>query len=365
MCLDCQCSVVGNLLDTILAPNHPSSPEGIYTKCSKSIVMGNIILDCPGREGCINMKGEDSGDYSSEESICEANNISFRTLPTESCVGINLGSPNINCVGNTIAKTKKGIVAGYDCLIQGNKILKVQTTAIEVIPGVTDTVVVIKNNTIKTTGKVANDCWGILYTLSGSLVAKSIEVSNNTIIGFVGNVRLPMRFFNLSSGAVGKFICKGNTISDGDYACLLTSGVFTYVDFSDNTMHAIDNPTIAFFTSATSTASSLIGNSHNGGKWNVAQESITQATSRTTGVTLNAMQGAITLVSAAGSATYQSFTVTNSLVLATDTPRVSQKSGTDLYETFVTNVAAGSFKVTFRTTGGTTTEQPVLQFSIN
>jgi len=41
-----------------------------------------------------------------------------------------------------------------------------------------------------------------------------------------------------------------------------------------------------------------------------------------------------------------------------------QKSGADLYELFVTNVAAGSFKITFFTTGGTTTEQPVFHFNV-
>ena len=91
---------------------------------------------------------------------------------------------------------------------------------------------------------------------------------------------------------------------------------------------------------------------------------VTQITSRTTGVTLNKTNGAITLVSAAGSATYQSFTVTNSTVAATDTIIINQKSGTDLYEVIITAVAAGSFRVTFRTTGGTTTEQPVFNFSV-
>lgn len=91
---------------------------------------------------------------------------------------------------------------------------------------------------------------------------------------------------------------------------------------------------------------------------------VTQITSRTTGVTLNTVSGAITLVSAAGTATAQTFTVTNSAVAATDVVVVSQKSGTDLNEIFVTNVAAGSFKITFFTTGGTTTESPVFNFAV-
>jgi len=91
---------------------------------------------------------------------------------------------------------------------------------------------------------------------------------------------------------------------------------------------------------------------------------VTQSSSRTTGVTLNKVTGEITLVSAAGSTTPASFTVTNSAVAATDTIVVSQQSGSDLYEIFVTNVAAGSFKITFFTTGGTTTEQPKFNFAV-
>jgi hypothetical protein len=91
---------------------------------------------------------------------------------------------------------------------------------------------------------------------------------------------------------------------------------------------------------------------------------VTQATNRTTGVTLNKTNGAITLVSAAGTATWQSFTVTNSTVAATDVVVLSQKSGTDLYMMHVTAVAAGSFRISFATTGGTTTEQPVFNFAV-
>jgi len=91
---------------------------------------------------------------------------------------------------------------------------------------------------------------------------------------------------------------------------------------------------------------------------------VTQATSRTTGVTLNKTAGAITLFSAAGTTTATSFTVTNSTVAATDVIILNQKSGTDLYDLMVTAVAAGSFRITFRTTSGTTTETPVFNFAV-
>jgi len=92
--------------------------------------------------------------------------------------------------------------------------------------------------------------------------------------------------------------------------------------------------------------------------------SVTQGTNRTTGVTLNKTNGAITLVSAAGTTAWQSFTVSNSTVATTDTVIVNQKSGTDLYEIHVTAVGAGSFRLTYRTTAGTTIEQPVFNFAV-
>ncbi len=91
---------------------------------------------------------------------------------------------------------------------------------------------------------------------------------------------------------------------------------------------------------------------------------VTQGTSRTTGVTLNKVCGAITLVSAAGSTAIQSFTVTNSAVVATDTIIINQKSGTDKYRIYITAVGAGSFEVSFATLSGTTTEQPVFNFAV-
>jgi hypothetical protein len=91
---------------------------------------------------------------------------------------------------------------------------------------------------------------------------------------------------------------------------------------------------------------------------------VTQTGSRTTGVTINTLSGAITLISAAGSTSWQSFTVTNSQVAATDLIVVNQKSGTDLYRINVTAVGTGSFRITYATTAGTTTEQPVFNFAV-
>jgi hypothetical protein len=91
---------------------------------------------------------------------------------------------------------------------------------------------------------------------------------------------------------------------------------------------------------------------------------VTQGTSRTTGVTLNKTNGAITMFTAAGSMIAATFTVTNSTVAATDTIILNQKSGTNLYVLLVTAVAAGSFNITFYTTGGVASDAPVINFSV-
>ena len=91
---------------------------------------------------------------------------------------------------------------------------------------------------------------------------------------------------------------------------------------------------------------------------------VTQLTSRTTGVTLNKRCGTVTMFSAAGSATAATFTVTNSTVGANDVIILNQASGTNLYVLAVTAVVAGSFNITFLTTGGTATDAPVINFAV-
>lgn len=91
---------------------------------------------------------------------------------------------------------------------------------------------------------------------------------------------------------------------------------------------------------------------------------VTQLTSRTTGVTINALAGAITLFSVAGSTTSSSFVVTNSKVAATDVIIVNEKSGTDTYTMDVTAVGAGTFTITSNTKTGTTVESPVFNFVV-
>lgn len=91
---------------------------------------------------------------------------------------------------------------------------------------------------------------------------------------------------------------------------------------------------------------------------------ITQITSRATAVTINTYTGQITMFAAAGSATAASFTVNDSLVKATDTIELVPASATNVYLVQVTAVAAGSFQITYFTTGGTASDSPILNFVV-
>lgn len=91
---------------------------------------------------------------------------------------------------------------------------------------------------------------------------------------------------------------------------------------------------------------------------------VVQGISRITPVTIDKVCGSITMFSAAGSTTAATFVVNNSTVTINDTIIVNQRSGTNLYDLLVTAVANGSFNITFRTTGGTATDAPVINFSI-
>lgn len=91
---------------------------------------------------------------------------------------------------------------------------------------------------------------------------------------------------------------------------------------------------------------------------------VTQLTSRTTGVTLNAPVGTITLVSALNSATDSTFTLTNSFIEAGDVVLVTQKSGADPRRIAVTATAAGSCAITSASISGASTESPVYNFVV-
>ena len=104
------------------------------------------------------------------------------------------------------------------------------------------------------------------------------------------------------------------------------------------------------------------------GYGNGAGSAVTQGTSRTTDVTINAVCGQITLFptnKGAGTPGYFTFNVLNSTVSASDVIILNMASGTaDTYINTVTAVSNGSFRVQMFMYAGAPLESPVLSFAV-
>jgi len=99
-----------------------------------------------------------------------------------------------------------------------------------------------------------------------------------------------------------------------------------------------------------------------------AQGTVTQATSKSTGVTLNKSAGQITMNNASlATATNVTFTLTNSLISANDILILNVGSGATAgaYNCWVSGLSAGSATVTLRNiSGGSLSEAVVLNFAL-
>lgn len=112
-----------------------------------------------------------------------------------------------------------------------------------------------------------------------------------------------------------------------------------------------------------------------GGAWTLISDmmgartcTVTQATSKSTGVTCAGVSGVITMNAAALAAAAEvGFTVTDTAVAATDAVALSIKSGAtaDSYQVAVDAVAAGSFRITMsNVSAGSLSEAVVLNFKV-
>jgi hypothetical protein len=95
-----------------------------------------------------------------------------------------------------------------------------------------------------------------------------------------------------------------------------------------------------------------------------ARGAVTQLTSRVTAVTLNTLCGAITLFNKTTTAgLVESFVVNNSNVAIGDTIIVNVK-GTGIFFAFITDVNAGSFRISIHTPAAQTIQAPVVYFTV-
>ena len=100
-----------------------------------------------------------------------------------------------------------------------------------------------------------------------------------------------------------------------------------------------------------------------------AQGTVTQATSKSTAVTLNKSAGVITMNNASlATATNATFTLNNNLISANDTVILTISGGqatAGSYNVFANSLAAGSVSITLRNiSGGSLSEAVVINFAL-
>jgi len=193
-----------------------------------------------------------------------------------------------------------------------------------------------------TTGLTPSAATQGAVTVAGTLVAANGGTGQNTyVVGDLLYASTTTALSRLADVATGSVLVSGGTGVAPAYS---------------------STPTVTSLTATTSVLSSGAGGV---GYSTGAGGAVTQGTSRTTGVTLSKTTGAITMFTAAGSATPASFTVTNTTVAATDVIVLNIKSGaSNTYVLSVTTVAAGSFNITFYTTGGVASDTPIINFAV-
>jgi hypothetical protein len=233
------------------------------------------------------------------------------------------------------------------------------TIAITALPAATaaattDVLPIVQGGTTK---QVTN---ALLFTNSTLVTPALGTPSSGTLTNCTG-LPIATGVANLGTG-VATFL---TTPSSANLLAALTDETGTGANVFANTPTLV-TPNIGAATGTSLTATGAIVSTGTAGVGYAtgAGGTITQGSSRTTGVTINKRCGAITMFSAAGSATAASFTVTNSTVGANDVIILNQASGTNLYNLLVTAVTAGSFNITFLTTGGTATDAPVINFAV-
>lgn len=176
---------------------------------------------------------------------------------------------------------------------------------------------------------------------NGPRVLRKITPSANDFLGFDSNKKLVRKAgVSGTSDIVTTPIITGGLTASGSGANDFSASTGTFK--TSTGAGTLSGDTVAkSLLVTTSSATGLGYGTGTGG-------TVTQATDRSTGVTLSKLSGAITMNAASLAAGAEvSFTVTNTLVAATDVPVVAIKSmSTGSPQAYVTAVAAGSFQIT-------------------
>ncbi len=193
-------------------------------------------------------------------------------------------------------------------------------------------------------------------------------INGNVIGGFTNAIQFDTNVtdFNIIGNTLGNSIQAGANTN----GIVISAGTSNYYSISNNNYHGNTTPitdggtgTTKFITynDGTLKAGSVGYTTGQGG-------AVTQATNKSTGVTLDKRTGTITMNNASlATNTKVAFTLTNSFIAATDIVLVSIKSGAtaNSYSVGVDSVGTGSCSISlWNTTGGSLGEAVVLSFVI-
>lgn len=327
--------------------------------------------------------------------------------------------PNITSVGTLTGLTSSGVIHASNTImsslssganaVANNALFINGTNSIRIIGNVPslawnditqqNDMVILYSTDVKDTGALCITTWsstpsGIRFTPGNNAISGNVTVATNGTLS-VANTLASTSTTTGSLKTSGGLGVAGNIWSSAVYCSGATSGYASIIGNSSQlTLGRIDNvastPQIDFNCGATTVdydvrISCSGGNGTNGrgvltvacnglessGKIGYSNaygigSSVTQLTSRTTGVTINALTGRITLVSATTTAgQISTFTVTNSFMTASDIVYFTQVSGSGYYIITPKSTAAGSFSVNVYTpTAVSSAESPAFNFAI-
>jgi hypothetical protein len=258
--------------------------------------------------------------------------------------GLVLGLGNSNVTSNVAIGNDALLVntTGNNNVAIGNNTLKANTIG-------------IRNAGLGYASLLTNTS-GSYNTGAGALSLALNTGSNNTAIGFNSGG-------SITTGAKNTII--GN-YSGSSAPINQTGSNYVVLSDGDGNVRAYWNGADATFNGALTAAGNVLVNSSSAkiGYTTGAGNTVTQLTSRTTGVTLNTPVGQINTFTAAGSTAATSFIVTNSSVGSSDVIVLNQSGATNLYILAVTQIIAGSFRITFYTTGGTVSDTLTINFAV-
>lgn len=230
---------------------------------------------------------------------------------------------------------------------------------------------------------VANGGTGVITSTGSGSNVLSASPTHTGIVTFAtdGTNGYPFATGNANGGSgIGTFMCYDGT--GGRMGCLDWTGPvrkpfgFYGTNFTFN--YGTGASTVAVFTAdstgitttgvCNSTGNQLISGTGAQGYATGSGGTVTQATSKSTGVTLNKTNGSITMNAAAlAASTSVAFTLTNSTIAATDVVNVSIQSGatTLSYVIVVEATAAASCRIALRNvSAGSLSEAVVINFAV-